>query len=78
VTGATPGFGAVLSGLVLAAAFGLLYQRRAGGLINACALQAWALAAAAAWQVEELHTEEGRLDEVFRSITLPETARPAK
>lgn len=26
------------------------------------------------WKVEELHTEEGRLDEVFRSITLPETA----
>jgi ABC-2 type transport system ATP-binding protein len=27
------------------------------------------------WQVEELHTEEGRLDEVFRSITLPDTAK---
>jgi ABC-2 type transport system ATP-binding protein len=27
------------------------------------------------WKVEELHTEEGRLDEVFRSITLPETMR---
>jgi ABC-2 type transport system ATP-binding protein len=26
------------------------------------------------WRIEELHTEEGRLDEVFRSITLPETA----
>ena len=26
------------------------------------------------WQLEELHTEEGRLDEVFRSITLPETS----
>ncbi len=25
------------------------------------------------WRVEELHTEEGRLDEVFRSITLPDT-----
>ena len=25
------------------------------------------------WQVEELRTEEGRLDEVFRSITLPDT-----
>ncbi len=24
------------------------------------------------WALEELHTEEGRLDEVFRSITLPE------
>ncbi len=31
------------------------------------------LVAANSWQVEELHTEEGRLDEVFRSITLPET-----
>ncbi|HKQ37163.1 MAG TPA: ATP-binding cassette domain-containing protein [Verrucomicrobiae bacterium] len=26
------------------------------------------------WRVEELHTEEGRLDEVFRAITLPDTA----
>ena len=25
------------------------------------------------WKVEELHTEEGRLDEVFRSITMPDT-----
>jgi gliding motility-associated transport system ATP-binding protein len=25
------------------------------------------------WKIEELHTEEGRLDEVFRNITLPET-----
>jgi ABC-2 type transport system ATP-binding protein len=36
------------------------------------------MAAAAGWQVEELHTEEGRLDEVFRSITLPETADASK
>jgi ABC-2 type transport system ATP-binding protein len=36
------------------------------------------LAAAGGWQVEELHTEEGRLDEVFRSITLPETAKATK
>ena len=27
------------------------------------------------WQVEELHTEPGRLDEVFRSITMPDTAK---
>ena len=27
------------------------------------------------WQVEELHTEEGRLDEVFRSITMPDTVK---
>ncbi len=29
--------------------------------------------AAQGWQIEELHTEEGRLDEVFRSITMPDT-----
>jgi len=29
---------------------------------------------AAGWKFEELHTEEGRLDEVFRRITLPDTA----
>src|SRR5256885_7386034 len=27
------------------------------------------------WKIEELHTEEGRLDEVFRNITLPDTAK---
>jgi ABC-2 type transport system ATP-binding protein len=27
------------------------------------------------WQIDELHTEEGHLDEVFRSITLPDTVR---
>ena len=27
------------------------------------------------WRIEELHTEEGRLDEVFRDITQPETKR---
>jgi ABC-2 type transport system ATP-binding protein len=27
------------------------------------------------WQIEELHTEEGRLDEVFRAITLPDTVK---
>lgn len=31
------------------------------------------VASAQKWRVEELHTEEGRLDEVFRNITLPET-----
>ncbi len=30
--------------------------------------------AAQGWHIEELHTEEGRLDEVFRSITMPDTA----
>jgi ABC-2 type transport system ATP-binding protein len=34
--------------------------------------------AARGWKVEELHTEEGRLDEVFRSITMPDTVKEAK
>jgi ABC-2 type transport system ATP-binding protein len=33
--------------------------------------------AAQGWHIEELHTEEGRLDEVFRSITMPDTAAQA-
>ncbi len=27
------------------------------------------------WKIQELHTEEGRLDEVFRTITLPDTVK---
>jgi ABC-2 type transport system ATP-binding protein len=34
-------------------------------------------AAAAGWQLEELRTDEGRLDEVFRNITLPDTSKEA-
>jgi len=34
-----------------------------------------ALAAQQKWQIEDLHTEEGRLDEVFRAITLPDTVK---
>jgi ABC-2 type transport system ATP-binding protein len=33
------------------------------------------LAVREGWKLEELHTEEGRLDEVFRSITRPDTVR---
>jgi ABC-2 type transport system ATP-binding protein len=33
------------------------------------------IAATERWKIAELHTEEGRLDEVFRSITLPDTKR---
>ncbi len=36
-----------------------------------------ALAARESWQLEEIHTEEGRLDEVFRTITLPDTVKVA-
>jgi ABC-2 type transport system ATP-binding protein len=30
------------------------------------------------WRIEELHTEEGRLDEVFRNITMPDTEEEGK
>jgi len=33
------------------------------------------MAAANGWQVEDVRTEEARLDEVFRSITLPDTVK---
>jgi ABC-2 type transport system ATP-binding protein len=33
------------------------------------------LEATRGWPVEELHTEEGRLDEVFRTITMPDTQK---
>lgn len=35
------------------------------------------LEATRGWQMEEIHTEEGRLDEVFRNITMPDTAKEA-
>src|SRR6266700_3224260 len=38
------------------------------------ALAAHIADAAQGWHIEELHTEEGRLDEVFRTITMPDTA----
>ena len=34
-------------------------------------------AAREGWQLDEIHTEAGRLDEVFRSITLPDTVKAA-
>jgi ABC-2 type transport system ATP-binding protein len=36
------------------------------------------LAVKSAWQLEELHTEEGRMDEVFRAITLSDTAKEGR
>ncbi len=34
--------------------------------------------AAQGWRIEEMHTEEGRLDDVFRSITMPDTVAEEK
>ena len=56
------------------------YPRPAGSASAAGATLAGLLAELAvreSWKIEELHTEEGRLDEVFRSITLSDTATQA-
>ena len=48
-----------------------VYPRAASGEL------AWTIASLAQsenWTLQELHTEEGRLDEVFRNITMPDTA----
>jgi ABC-2 type transport system ATP-binding protein len=47
----------------------------AGNLRNGELVQR-TMAAANGWQIAELRTEEGRLDEVFRNITLPDTVKP--
>ncbi len=49
-----------------------------GALNGELARQVSDIAAKAGWKFDELHTEEGRLDEVFRSITLPDTAKERK
>jgi len=48
---------------------------QAAGRDGALAREVAEVAAREGWKLEELHTEEGRLDEVFRSITQPETSR---
>jgi len=50
---------------------------RQGGSPEPLAAKAAALFAERRWSVLELHTEDGRLDEFFRSITVSETGRRA-
>ena len=71
-----------LSQLVLAKKVVVLKEDASGVLVRVYPKQAsgelaWtiaSLAQAEKWNLQELHTEEGRLDEVFRSITMPDTA----
>jgi ABC-2 type transport system ATP-binding protein len=46
-----------------------------GGANGAFAAQLVELAQQENWKLDEIHVEEGRLDEVFRSITLPDTVK---
>lgn len=49
-----------------------IYPRENNGHLSRAVMEA-----IQGWRVEELHTEEGRLDEVFRSITMPDTVKEA-
>jgi ABC-2 type transport system ATP-binding protein len=49
-----------------------------GSVNGALARSVAEVASKEGWRIEELHTEEGRLDEVFRSITWSEIASAAK
>jgi ABC-2 type transport system ATP-binding protein len=53
-----------------------VYPRERGGN-GAFAGSIAALAQREQWQLDEIHVEEGRMDEVFRAITLPDTVRRA-
>jgi ABC-2 type transport system ATP-binding protein len=55
-----------------------VYPRNGGGEHRNGDLVRNVLEAANGWKVEELRTEEGRLDDVFRGITLPDTIAPDK
>src|SRR6266851_2513992 len=71
-----------LSQLVLTKKVVVLEEGQSGVLVRVYPKQAsgelaWTLANLAQterWTLQELHTEEGRLDEVFRGITMPDTA----
>jgi ABC-2 type transport system ATP-binding protein len=71
-----------LSQLVLARKVVMLEEKPTGCVVRVYPKQAskelaWTIANLSQtekWTLEELHTEEGRLDEVFRSITMPDTA----
>jgi ABC-2 type transport system ATP-binding protein len=70
-----------LSQLVLAKKVVVLEEKPTGVVVRvypkqASAELAWTIASLShneKWTLEELHTEEGRLDEVFRNITMPDT-----
>src|SRR5262245_10704098 len=75
-----------LSQLVLAKKVVVLEEKQTACLVRVYPKQAgkelaWTIANLSQtekWTLEELHTEEGRLDEVFRSITMPDTAPAAQ
>ncbi len=75
-----------LSQLMLARKVVVLEENSSGVLVRVYPKQgsgelAWTIAnlsQSEKWTLQELHTEEGRLDEVFRSITMPDTASNGK
>ncbi len=75
-----------LSQLMLAKKVVVLEENASGVLVRVYPKQAsgelaWTIANLSQtekWTLQELHTEEGRLDEVFRNITMPDTASNGK
>src|SRR5690242_7064900 len=75
-----------LSQLMLAKKVVVLEENTSGVLVRVFPKQAsgelaWTIASlsqAEKWNLQELHTEEGRLDEVFRTITMPDTVTENK
>ena len=75
-----------LSQLVLAKKVTVLEENATGVLVRVYPKQAsgelaWTIANLSQvekWTLQELHTEEGRLDEVFRTITMPDTVTEDK
>ncbi|HPA16818.1 MAG TPA: ATP-binding cassette domain-containing protein [Verrucomicrobiae bacterium] len=50
-------------------------EPKAGARSDGIAGEVFEIAKKSGWSVRELHTEEGRLDEVFRAITRPDTVK---
>ena len=75
-----------LSQLILAKKVVVLEENASGVLVRVYPKQAsgelaWTIANLSQtekWTLQELHTEEGRLDEVFRTITMPDTVTEDK
>ncbi|SPE55462.1 ABC transporter related-protein [Verrucomicrobia bacterium] len=75
-----------LSQMMLAKKVVILEENPSGVLVRVFPKQpngdlAWSIAHLSQtekWTLQELHTEEGRLDEVFRNITMPDTIRPER
>ena len=73
VKGQTPGWNSLVAQKPLALGATGPSDRAPSIAFGDLARDAAELAQRENWRIEELHTEEGKLDEVFRGITISET-----